>query len=52
MLRRLLPWAIGAFVIFAVVNNPTGSAANVKHLFSKLGDVADGLSQFFTSVTS
>jgi hypothetical protein len=50
MVKKLLPWAIVALIVFYIVSNPTGAATSVHRLGSALASGADAISRFFTSV--
>ena len=52
MLKKILPWAVLAVVLFYVIRNPTGAAASVRGLGSGLASAADAIGRFFTSLAN
>ena len=52
MLKKILPWAVLIIVLIAIVRNPTGAAAFTHRLVDGLGNAADAIGRFFTSLVS
>ena len=52
MLKKILPWAVLALVLFYVIRNPSGAANSVRSLGSGLASAADAIGQFFTSLAT
>lgn len=45
-MSRLLPWLIGAFIVFYLVTDPDGAAAFANHLGHGVEAIAHSLSDF------
>jgi hypothetical protein len=52
MLRKLLAWAVVAFLIFFVAFRPDSAAEVVKSLGAGMIDIAQGFGDFFTSLVA
>lgn len=52
MLRKLLAWALVAFLIFFVAFRPDSAAEVVKALGAGVMDIAQGFGDFFTSLVA
>jgi hypothetical protein len=50
MLRKLLTWAVVAFVAFYLVSDPTGAAHFARSALDGLHTAAGSLSTFLTSI--
>jgi hypothetical protein len=45
-LKKYLTWALGAFVVFYLLNSPGGAARVVHHAAGGLASAGDSLSRF------
>jgi len=52
MAKKILGWIVLAMVILYVVQNPAAAAATTKSIGSGLANIAAGIGDFFTSLTS
>jgi hypothetical protein len=52
MLKKVLGWALLAFIAFFVLSNPSGAATAARHLAAGLASAGTSLGRFFTTVTS
>jgi len=52
MLKKILPWAVLALVLFYVIRNPSGAAASVRSLGSGIASGADAIGRFFNSLVT
>jgi hypothetical protein len=52
MLKKLLGWALIAFMIFFVAFRPDSAAEVVKSLGAGVIDIAQGFGDFFTSLVA
>jgi predicted membrane protein len=52
MLKKLLTWAVVAFMIFFVAFRPDSAAEVVKSLGAGVMDIAQGFGDFFTSLVA
>ena len=52
MVKKILVWALVAFLIFFVAFRPDSAAAVVKSLGSTVMDVAQGFGDFFSSLVA
>lgn len=52
MLRKLLTWALVAFLIFFVAFRPDSAAEVAKSLGAGVMDIAQGFGDFFTSLVA
>jgi len=52
MLKKVLPWAVLAIVLFYVIRNPTGAAGSLRSIGSGLASAADAIGRFVTSVAT
>lgn len=52
MLKKALPWAVLAIVLFYVIRNPTGAATALRGLGHGLAAAADAIGRFFTSLAT
>lgn len=50
-LRRLLPWAVLAFVLFFIIKQPANAAHVVSAMLGGLGSAADGIGTFLANLT-
>ncbi len=51
MLKKILQWALIAFVVFYIVTQPTDAATVVKSGVNTLEFTANGFSQFLSQAT-
>ena len=51
MVKKILGWALLAFVAFFVLKNPPAAAATARHIASGLASVGTSLGEFFTALT-
>jgi hypothetical protein len=51
MLKKILPWAVAALVLFFIVHNPRGAATTGRHIGAGIASAAGGIGDFFTSLT-
>lgn len=42
-MRKLLPWIVAVIVLWLILHNPGGAAADVRHLFGGLSAFANAL---------
>jgi hypothetical protein len=52
MVKKVLTWALVAFLIFFVVSRPTAAAQVVKSIGSGIVGIGVGVSDFFTKLVS
>jgi hypothetical protein len=50
--KKIITWAIVAFLIFFIVTKPASAALVAKQLASGVVDVGNGLGSFFTNLVS
>jgi hypothetical protein len=50
MLKKILPWAIVALILFFIVRNPHSAADTARHLGSAVVSGANAVATFFTSL--
>jgi hypothetical protein len=50
-LKKYLTWALGAFVVFYLLNSPGGAARVVHNAASGLASAGDSLSSFVNALT-
>ena len=50
MLRKIIQWGLGLFVLFYLVTNPTGAAGFVHTVFNGLHSISTSLSTFVSSL--
>jgi hypothetical protein len=50
MLRKLITWAIVAFIIFYIATQPTGAAALTRHTYGGLHSAATSLATFINNL--
>jgi hypothetical protein len=51
MVKKILTWALLAWLAFYVLTNPTGAAATARHIGAGLAHVGTSAGQFLSSVT-
>lgn len=51
MTKKLIGWALLAFVAFFVFSNPPGAASTARHVASALASAGTSLGEFFTALT-
>jgi hypothetical protein len=51
MPKKILTWALLAFLVFYVLTNPAGAAATARHIGTGLAHVGTSAGQFLSSVT-
>jgi hypothetical protein len=49
--KKILGWALLAFLAFYVLKNPTGAAATARHLAAALSSAGTAAGQFLSAVT-
>jgi hypothetical protein len=49
--KKILGWAVLAFVAFYVLRNPTGAAATARHIGTGLAGVGTAAGQFLSALT-
>ena len=42
-MKKLLPWLVLAIALFWILGNPTGAAADIRHLFGGIAAFVHGL---------
>lgn len=52
MIRKVVGWAVVAFLVFFVAYRPASAASATKLIGSGLADIATGFSDFFTRLVS
>ncbi|HKT05392.1 MAG TPA: hypothetical protein VJT31_38230 [Rugosimonospora sp.] len=52
MIKKILTWLFGAFVLFFLAFRPTGAATVVRDIGGVLSRVATGLGDFLSSLVS
>ncbi|GAA0959873.1 hypothetical protein [Virgisporangium aurantiacum] len=52
MVKKILTWGSIAFLVFFVAYRPESAAQVAKSIGSGLADLADGFTNFFTSLVS
>jgi hypothetical protein len=52
MVKKVLTWALVAFLVFFVVSRPTAAAQVVKSLGNGILGIGHGFSDFFTKLVS
>ncbi len=50
--KKILSWIVLAMVVLYVVRNPAAAAATTKNMGSGLANMAAGVGDFFTRLTS
>jgi hypothetical protein len=50
VLKKMLPWAAVALVLFFIVRNPQGAALTGRHLGGVIASAANAMANFFTSL--
>jgi hypothetical protein len=51
MLKKLLGWALVAFLVFYVISNPSGAATTAHSLAAGLAHVGTSVGDFFAALT-
>jgi hypothetical protein len=52
MVKKVLTWALVAFLVFFVVSRPTAAAQVVKSIGSGIVGIGQGFGDFFTNLVS
>ena len=49
-MKKILPWAVVALVLFFIIRNPQGAATTGRHIGSEIASAAGAVASFFTSL--
>ncbi len=52
MVKKLLPWVLGAFLVIFIVTNSSGAAKVFKALGQDIFDIFSGFGQFISHLVS